>query len=314
MLKENMQVLKDLNIDEWNEKGYTGKDVKVAILDVDCKPYSHMNGYLFDIIGSKVSGHGTDIGFTIHELVSDVEVYAFNRNDSKAYDWIKDHKNEIDLINISMAGLNGSKTSTYERFKDLNIPVICASGNDGFDDKISYPANYDWTIGIGGSGKNGNGEFKVDRDSNGGADLDAVAPYGMRILGENNKSWTSFGTSISSAVVTGMLACYIQWRKENGLPKLQPEEARKFIRDNALDIEEKGFDYESGYGVFRMPSVPEPPKKEPETYTVRQGNSVSGLAKKYKVSQSDILKWNNLGPNVHKLKAGSKIYLKDPKH
>ena len=46
------------------------------------------------------------------------------------------------------------------------------------------------------------------------------------------------------------------------------------------------------------------------TYTVKQGDSLYDLAKSYKVTKEDIMKWNGLKDT--KIKAGDKLKIKKP--
>lgn len=265
MLKENKPVLDEFNATKWHDGGFTGKGVTVVMIDSDGKPRPHMSGYYTDPLGTeKEHGHGTNIVEVIHEFAPNAKIVMLNKSNRDAtFDWISKHKDQIDLINVSQAGRIGMPTPEYLRYEALGIPLICASGNDGYDDRISYPAAYDWTIAVGAW--NWRDKGAANRDvaiySNGGAKLDCVAPTGIYVK-IGNESVMMDGTSFAAPSAVGMLACYIQWRKDNKLSKLSPEEARSFIRENCLDIREEGFDYASGHGLFKLPGVF--PKIEPE--------------------------------------------------
>jgi Subtilase family/SPOR domain len=265
LLKENDEPRREVNADIWHSAGYTGKGVTIVLLDDGGLPREHMKDYYANV-GRKADGvdHSTNVGYSAHTAAPGTKIYALDakRDFDEAFEWLTAHKAEIDVINISLAGIAGSTTSKYQALKSLGIPVVCASGNDSYDDKISYPANYDFTIGIGAyAWRNDN----VAYYSNGGADLDAVAPSGIYMLRDDGHVFAVNGTSFASPFACGLLACYIQWRNEHGLPKLSPEGARQFIHDNCIDIREKGFDYASGYGLFCLPKeVPTPVEVKPE--------------------------------------------------
>ena len=265
MLKENQPILEEVNLPLWHSSGYVGKDVNIVLIDSEGSPRKHMKDYYFDALGTQSKiGHATNVGYSVHVSAPGAKIFMVSgtHSSAKALEWIKQNAKDIDLINISLAGLKGSTTPKYLELESLGIPVICASGNDYYDDKISYPAQYPFTIGIGAWQWNSD---HVAYYSNGGADLDAVTPSSINMLDDDGKTWSVSGTSFASPFACGMLACYIQWRKENKLPKLTPKEAREFIHKNCIDVEDEGFDYESGHGLFYMPEIPKITPPEPVT-------------------------------------------------
>ncbi|EGW39090.1 S8 family serine peptidase [Desulfosporosinus sp. OT] len=255
MLKENNEVRKLTGVDVWHNKGYTGKGVTIVLLDNEGMARNNMKAYYTDVLGDQTEiGHASNVGQVAHEFAPDAKVLMLDntRNKDNVFEWIKAHKDEIDLINVSLAGLYGKETPDYLRYEELGIPLICASGNDDYEDKISYPAAYPFTIAIGAATRKGD---SVAGYSNEGAMLDAVAPSGIYVQRDDGYTWSVDGTSFAAPTACGMLACYIQWRKEHGLARLPPEEARTFIRENCKDIEDKGFDKASGYGLFCLPET-----------------------------------------------------------
>lgn len=269
MIKENKPILDEFNVTKWHDKGLTGRNVTIAVLDNDSRVLSFMKDYCIDVLGTgKKHSHATNIGQVLHEFAFGAKILLFDNKFYKdeAFNYIKEHKNEIDLINVSQAGIAGMPTPEFLRYEALNIPMICASGNDGYNDHISYPACYDWTIAIGAwnTREKGMRARDVALYSNGGVNLDAVAPTGIYVQNEEGYVFNVDGTSFATPSATGMLACYIQWRKDNKLPKLKPEQARKFIHDNCIDIREEGFDYASGHGLFKLPeTIPQVPTVKP---------------------------------------------------
>ena len=252
MLKENDEIRKEVNADIWHKAGFTGKGVTIALIDDGGKPRDYMKSwYRNEVSTTGIIGHATNVGCTAHELSPGIKVVALPQKQA-SFDWLKTHKDEIDLINMSISGIGGSHTPQFLQYEELDIPIICASGNDGEEDRVGYPAAYDFTIAIGAY------SWKLDiiaSYSNGGDELDAVTPSGIYMQRDDGKIWVVNGTSFSAPTACGLLACYIQWRNENGLPKLKPEEARKFIHENCKDIEEEGFDYASGHGLFCLPAT-----------------------------------------------------------
>lgn len=261
LIKENYKVLNIVNATQWHNAGYTGKNITVVIIDSNGKPRNHMKEYYIDHFNDQnETGHGSNVGYVIHLLAPDAKIiFLDKRYRERNYEWIKQNKHNIDLINISQAGLAGIQTPQYEKYKDLGIPIICASGNDGFENHISYPANYDWTIAIGAYHWRPEGAYgnHVPAYSNKGEKLDAVAPAEYYMMDDNGRTWLVDGTSYASPTVTGMLACYLQLIKEMGLPNPSTEELRHFIHNNCKDMYTEGHDYKSGHGLFILPDIHE---------------------------------------------------------
>jgi len=299
MLIEDNDIFRELtNVNSWHDKGCDGKNVNIVILDGSGMSREHMNGYYHDVLGKENQiGHATNVGFTIHQFAPNAKIYMFDfmRNKSEAIKWITEHEDEIDLINVSLAELHGQTSPTFAPFEHLNIPLICASGNDDFEDRISYPARYDWTIAIGAVHYNYRKKtINVAGYSNEGERLDSVTFSGINMLRDDNYVFSVNGTSFASPTAVGMLACYIQWRKEHRLPKLTTEQCRKFIYDNCKDLYEPEFNTKSRYGLFILPKIESlemPKQKEsgdvsnqydlPKGYQVAnveyQGRNVNGI-------------------------------------
>lgn len=263
----NTKPLELSNVTKWHSAGYTGKGVTIVIIDSAGKPRDYMRDYYVDIFEDQTeSGHGANVGYVAHLYAPDARIiFLDKRYRDRNYDWLADNKDKVDLINFSQAGVGGISTPEYDKYKTLNIPMICGAGNDYFENKISAPARYDWTIAIGAYHWRQEGAFRnqVPAYSNKGAELDAVA-FAEYYMYDNGRSWLVDGTSYAAPTASGLLACYIQYAKERDL-SVDTESLRKFIHENCIDIYEKGFDTISGHGLFVLPeSIPkiEKPKKE----------------------------------------------------
>jgi len=254
ILKENNSIRKLLNVTQWHEKNITGENTTVIILDSSKgKSLPFMNLYYTDVFGNAIeSGHPINVAQTLHEISPSTKILYFDntRNKDAVFEWIKAHQNEIDIINVSLAGLNGMPTDDYLRYEALSPIMVCASGNDYYTDHISYPAQYPFTIAIGATNRVGT---SVDSYSNKGSMIIATCPSHTYIRNSEGMIWSPSGTSFASPVAVGLLAIYIDWRKKNRLSKLTPEEAMQFVKNNCVDIEEVGKDYASGYGLFCLP-------------------------------------------------------------
>ncbi len=139
------------------------------------------------------------------------------------------------------------------------VTVVCASGNDGSRNNVSYPAIYPTTIAVGAT------DYRnvVTRYSNRGTGLDLVAPggdanrddnrdgYGDGVLQETfyNGQWGYWffqGTSMACPHVAAAAA--LLYSQD---PNLTPDEVRRLLTSTALDLGEAGYDSTSGWGLLQ---------------------------------------------------------------
>lgn len=124
--------------------------------------------------------------------------------------------------------------------KAKNKVIVAAAGNLG--EKVAFPANLPWVIGVGAIDKNG----QRLRSSNYGNGLSLLAP-GARLWttlpGTGYADWYD-GTSASAALVTGVLAL---------MAVTQPDanELAVELLTNCQDVDINGFDEQSGFGHLR---------------------------------------------------------------
>jgi len=271
ILKENDYIRDLLNVTQWHKAGITGENTTVVILDnAKGKALPFMNSYYTDVFGNATeSGHSTNVAQTLHEIVPSTDILYFDntRNKDAVFSKVEELaiQDKCDVINVSLAGLFGKETPDYLRYKELcekyNVIMVCGSGNDYYTDHVSYPSAYDFTISIGSTDKTGN---NVDSFSNKGEKLTAVCPDYVAILNNEGKIWIPSGTSYATPVAVGLFLLYISWRKENNLPKLTLESALKFIEDNCVDILTVGKDWDSGWGLLKLPDLAELKKTLPK--------------------------------------------------
>lgn len=249
MLEQNRDEFEKSNILAWHDKGYKGKGSMAVVLDSNHKPYPHTG--VIDPLDDNLEdyGHKSQVAQVIREAApeSDIVVFSWFRNrKQEIIDWIKAHEAQIDVINCSFSGK--VDLETFQQLKDIDIPVIVASGND-YDDEVQEIAAYDWTIAVGAWE-----EYREKRASysNYGDRLDGVAYTNIYIQAPNGVMNFN-GTSAAAPIVSSMIAIYNGWRRENGLPKMTREQARAFLLSNAIDKYTEGFDLESGHGLFILP-------------------------------------------------------------
>jgi len=146
-------------------------------------------------------------------------------------------------IVVLSLGLN--KYSTYlsdivQNAEDQGVLLVSASGNEG--NVVKYPAAYPTVLAVGGVDPTN----KVESRSNGGTELDVVAPWKVytTILGGgyDNREGTSMAAPQVAAV------CALIWQK---YPNMKPAQIRELIHQTAQDIGTPGWDIQSGYGLLR---------------------------------------------------------------
>ncbi|MET3505645.1 S8 family peptidase [Halalkalibacter oceani] len=231
----NEQLLIKSNAITYHESGFTGKRAHIVVLD------GNTDGHI----------HGSSSVPQVFAPDAKIVHFRFTTTQGKqdAYEYIEENKDDIDIINASLGGTSIASQS-FLPLEKYNIPIIAASGNNGNEDRISYPARYEWTIAIGAYNNNLN---TVASYSNGGAELDAVAFTNVRIINLLGYEISFSGTSCAAPTTSGLLALVADYRKSKGLPRLNTEQTRQFIYQNCIDKYEKGFDYRSGWGLFILP-------------------------------------------------------------
>jgi hypothetical protein len=135
-----------------------------------------------------------------------------------ALNWVNSNasKYSIDAISISQSGINtdlrtrarswhigctdssilSSFTNQVSQLNAKNIPTFVATGNDGLNTLVGFPACVPGVIGVGSLAN----ETQLDGSTNTGAGLDMVARGRVSITKYNGSSTDAFGTSVATAV------------------------------------------------------------------------------------------------------------------
>jgi serine protease len=274
----------------------TGEGVIVAVIDTgvayenyenfarapDLAQTSFVAGYDFvndDSHPNDDNGHGTHVTGTIAQNTDNgtgaagvafntsvVPVKVLNDSGSGTYADIADGiyfaaDNGADVINMSLGGSFPSSTleNAVAYAYGKGVTIVCAAGNDGSPDIISYPAAYDdYCIAVGATRY----DETVASYSNRGLSLDLVAPGGDLSVDQNGDGygdgvlqqtfgdtptvfgyWFYQGTSMASPHVAGVAALLIA----NGITG--PDQVRDALESTAKDKGSAGWDEEYGWGI-----------------------------------------------------------------
>ncbi|WNF37323.1 S8 family serine peptidase [Bacillaceae bacterium IKA-2] len=261
----------------WND-GYTGKDVKVAVIDTGISPHPNLliaggvSTVSYNGSWADDNGHGTHVAGTIAAkdnnngkgivgIAPDVKIYAVKALDENgkgtlltvlnAIEW--SIINDIDIINFSLgtdsniAALKDIIDVAY----DLGITMVAAAGNtgnlNGTGNSVNYPAKYESVIAI----------SAVDESltrasfSSTGKEIEFSAP-GINIISTylDNQYANASGTSFATPHISGMLAILKQMH-----PEMMNVELRNELKKYTIDLGNAGRDPWYGHGFVKYVDI-----------------------------------------------------------
>ncbi|WP_025676881.1 S8 family serine peptidase [Paenibacillus massiliensis] len=273
----------------WAE-GYTGKGVKVAVMDSGIFPHSELSVAggvsVLDYTTNYTDddGHGTHVAGIIaanHDgkgmvgIAPDVELYAVKVVDGKGegnlgtllkgIEWAI--QNEMDIINISLGSETDSELlhEAIDRAYDAGILLVGVAGNSQKDKNgnlipvstytTDYPGKYDSVIAVGAI-DNANARWDA---SSVGPEVEFAAP-GADVVSTYIKAdgtggyGKASGTSEAAPHVSAMLALLKQ-----KYPSMTNKQLREELKKYAVDLGAPGRDVEFGYGAVSFNKDIDPP-------------------------------------------------------
>ncbi|MDQ0216906.1 subtilisin [Oikeobacillus pervagus] len=252
------QILNQLNISTKIKTKYTGKGVKIAILDsgidishedlsikdevsfLNTEDTSYSTGHgthVAGIIGAKPTNNGSVEGIAPETDLFSIKI--LNERDVgknsiliSAIDWCLDNK--MDIVHTSISSQKRSKIVNYavQKAYDKGILLISSAGNQGMylKESITFPGAYDSVIAVGSVDQNN----KRSVFSSVGESLELMAPGENIYSTEPNNSYGQRdGTSMAAPYITGIAALIMEKN-----PKLTNKEVRKILNETADEIGE----------------------------------------------------------------------------
>jgi hypothetical protein len=156
---------------------------------------------------------------------ADVTTIGNHRGDAKALtaaiDWVSNNasKYSIDAVSISQSGVStdlktkqrvlhpactdSTTINAVSQLKSINVPTFAATGNDGLNNLVGFPACIDGVIGVGAMGS----PTQFEKATNRGPGLDMVA-LGKVSVTKYNGSPTNISGSSGATVVAA--ASYVR--------------------------------------------------------------------------------------------------------
>lgn len=263
----------------WKE-GFTGRDVKVAVIDSGIDTHSDLRDnivYRRSYVGKIDDDHGTHVASIIAANAKDSSgIYGVAPN-AKLYDLQvlrlsggseenyvhainKAIELDVDIINCSLGTeyYHQKLIDATEKACAAGIIVVAASGNKGMEAEL-YPAMVPDVISVTNFDLS---NYKVNKLSTINDRVDLTSP-GTDIYGCSfNDDYVVYtGTSTACPHISGICALLIEYvrSKHGNISKREVKEiVTKMLMSNLIDIPPVGYDKNSGFGFFRYHPEIEP--------------------------------------------------------
>lgn len=275
-------------------KGYTGKGVKVAVLDTgidsDHKDLKDGIDSVKDFTGSRsgttdVVGHGTHCagsiaarkngwgtqGVAYESRLLIGKVLGDSGSGSvegiaQGIEWAVANGAKVISMSLGGPGSDPYIPDALKKAEAAGVIVVVAAGNDGNGRPVNYPAAYESCVAVSAIDKN----KQLAAFSCTGRKIEATGPgVGVRSTYPGNRFADLSGTSMATPNVAGVAALFSQWADEAKVPQVErPAKFRAWLAATAEDLGAKGRDANFGYGLPRsgelkaetpVPPTPTPP-------------------------------------------------------
>ncbi|MDV2684333.1 S8 family serine peptidase [Alkalihalophilus lindianensis] len=289
--------------------GYTGKDVKVAVIDSGISPHPALKVVKgksmvdYTTSYSDDNGHGTHSAGIISARTNNqtvgvahgVQLYAVKALDQegngrlidtiRGIEWAVDEG--VELINLSLGTLQPStalKTAVDSAYEN-GVLIVAAAGNkkQNFSEPkpVEFPARYGSVIAVSAiDSRNRLANFSAT-----GPEIEFTAP-GVSIYSThlNNSYRHMNGTSMATPFVTGILALY-----KEAYPDKKASEIRSLAQQSAKSLSGSSRSEQFGYGLIQPPTLIAPEGLN-STVTKRHDNSSASVSLSWTYPEKDRIK------------------------
>jgi hypothetical protein len=181
-----------------------------------------------------------------------------------------DHGAKIVVMSLGLNKYSSYLSDIVQYAEDHGVLLVAATGNEG--NRVKYPAAYPTVLAVGGMAVN----KRADERSNSGPEIDLVAPWDVFTTAAGGGYEFKDGTSMAAPQVAAVAA--LIWAKH---PEMQPYEVRSLLRQTSEDLNQKGWDASTGYGLLRADRA----LIEPYVRDMYEPNNRSSQAKPLSVSK-----------------------------
>jgi len=211
-----------------------------------------------------IAAKNNDIGMVgVAPKCKVVAVKALNDNGSGSFDAVANALEYAIEIKPSVVSMSLGAPTTTKRIEaaiktlyDMNIPVVCAAGNDG-KAGVDYPGKYPQTIAVAAYDEKG----KIANFSAIGDEVDFAAP-GVDIYSTflNNRYSILSGTSMACPFISGVIALLVSKHKkqeaDGGTNDCKTvEEIKQHLLKYTIDKGYVGKDVNWGYGIIDVETM-----------------------------------------------------------
>lgn len=251
LLEENKRKFEYCRIPEWHKSGYTGKGIKILIMEEGTHG-EQVNNVLWQVAPGAELEHRRRPGARVQGgsfCPETKKAYA------KFYQEVKDEGFDIITHSLGGHGTEEKQLMLDELILGAGMIFTTSAGNTG-NDIISRRAAYmAQTISVGACTITREQELERKDYSSTGPKIDVYGFSGLyttRGFDKENPVRGGYvqGTSFANPFFTGILALWMQWRFEKGLKPPNYKAINWFVEHNGERVDQYG-------KLARMPSVKE---------------------------------------------------------
>lgn len=218
----NEEEFKILGITRWHEAGIKGQGITIASRESD------------------KSAHGKCVFELIKQVVPEANIKL-------KCDYNKDDDFDVYTTSLFFSS-DKTKEKRSQQLIDKNKILICAAGNEGSETQTPLSRLEQW-LSVGAVHLVDN-KIEIPKYSSSFDGLDFMSFSNVNVPSKVNKIK---GTSFSAPLFASMCALVQSYFLEKIGKKLTYNQMLHFVKVNCMDIDARGYDNRSGYGLFVLP-------------------------------------------------------------